>query len=94
MNLFDAKAEVAKAESNAIDYGKNAVKSRELTSQILASSKEKQLVKTEVEYNKQQILKKGLKAQRRTNTLAVALVMAVTIMLLLLGFYHYRKTRF
>jgi hypothetical protein len=55
MNWFDAMAEVAQAEGNLVDYGKYAVKSRELTSQILARSQEKQIVETEKEYSKQML---------------------------------------
>ena len=82
MNLFDAVAQVAKAEGNLEVYGENAVKSSDLTSEILADSKEKQLVESEKDFNKQQILKKGQISQRRSHTLAIALI----VVSVLLGF--------
>ncbi len=82
MNLFDAVAQVAKAEGNLEVYGENAVKSSDLTSEILADSKEKQLVESEKDFNKQQILKKGQISQRRSHTLAIVLI----IVIVLLGF--------
>jgi hypothetical protein len=77
MNWFDAMAEVAQAEGNLVDYGKYAVKSRELTSQILARSQEKQIVETEKEYSKQQILNNGLTARRHSHILAIVLIVVL-----------------
>jgi DNA-binding CsgD family transcriptional regulator/tetratricopeptide (TPR) repeat protein len=53
MNWFNALAEVAQAEGDNAKYSENAIKSRELTSQILIDSKEKQLIEAEHIINNQ-----------------------------------------
>ena len=82
MNLFDAVAQVAMAEGNPVTYGVNAVKSSDLTSQILDDSKEKQLVESEMDFNKQQILKKGQISKRHNNILAVVLFVMTALLVL------------
>ena len=84
MNWFDAMAEVAQAEGNLVDYGKYAVKSRELTSQILARSQEKQIVETEKEYSKQQILNNGLTARRHSHILAIVLIVVTALLVMII----------
>lgn len=76
MNLLDAAAEVAKAEGGLIEFGHNAIKSREKKSQILADSKETQLVRAENEFDKQKSRIEGQIAQRRGDKLAITLILA------------------
>ena len=90
MNWYNAVAEIAKAEDNHISYGENAVKSSDLTSDILAESKEKQLVEAEQVFNMQQIVKKEQAIKSRSHTLSVTLAVLAILLVLLIGFLHRR----
>ena len=79
MNWFNALAEVAQAEGDNAKYSKNAIKSRELTSQILIDSKEKQLIEAEHIFNNQQTSQKRQSAQRHRLTLAIALAIVIIL---------------
>ena len=80
MNRYNMIAEIAKAENNHMDYGENAIKSKEMTLQILNESKEKELVETELKYKTEQDLSKEKNVRKRSNMIAATLVIITVLM--------------
>ena len=89
MNWFNVIAEIAKAEKNPDVYVENAIKSKDLTLQILDESKEKMLLENELDYKTKQTIGREQTARKRGIILAIAL--AVTMLLMALSILVFRR---
>ena len=83
MNWYNAVAEIAKAEGNIPNYGENAIKSRELSSQIFAHSKDDNPAQTELEIDRKIAADRNRTIKRRNNHLGVGLIISTAIVALL-----------
>ena len=80
MNRYEVISEIAKAENRPLDYGENAITSKDLTSQILLNKQETELVHSELKFNKNLALDNERNANRLSNILKATLLI-VTILL-------------
>ena len=83
MNWYNAVAEVAKAEGNTSYYGENAIKSRDLSSHIIAVNKGEDLVQTELEFDRINAAENDRTNIKHKKNLAAVLAIAIAIVALL-----------
>ena len=92
MNYFSIISELEKVKTNPILAEPNAVKSAKYTIDILSNSKEKDLLATESEFEKQKIESYNTKLIKHNHSiLAVLMICTIVLFLLAYGIYHLRK---
>ena len=83
MNRYDVLAELALAEDNLVEYSLYHAKSKELLSQITFNSKEKELVKTDVDFLRQQARVGESRAKHHSSILCTVLAIAGILLIIL-----------
>lgn len=93
MGRYDVLTEIERAEKNHLNMPANVdSKSYSIANQILADSKEKELIKVEAAHEQQRADNDKVKLNKRNKTLAIGLGVAFLLLLLLVGvIYHLQR---
>jgi hypothetical protein len=82
MNYYDVVSKIALAEDNMVEYSLNIAKSKALQSQFTLNRKEKELVKTDVNFQRQQANENVERANHRSNFLGLLIIIILIILVI------------
>ena len=80
MNYYDAVAKIALAEGNKVEYGLNIAKSKTLQSEFTFNRKEKDLIKADLNFQRQQAKDHEVRVNHRSIILGLLIIIVLVIL--------------